>query len=392
MSESTVTDAKALSTSDIPTKILHVCTAGITARVFLLPVMLRLRDEGYDVWCACTGDADSRSVADAGIPFFPVSISRSISLRDIISVFQLYRFIRKQRFTLVHTHTAKAGFTGRLAAWLAGVPVLVHTAHGLTMHEYLSRPVRAFYTVLERWIGRRTTKFITVTEKIRSDLIRLRVAPPENIVRIYNGIDFTRFSPETVCAEARKNWGVDASACIIGSLSRLVPDKGLEDLIDAFGMVHQTNPEVALVIAGDGTLMETLNARARDLKIDTHVRWLGWRDDVPAVLKAFDIFCLPTLREGFGYVFLEAQAMGVPVVATAIDPLTETMSSEETALLVPPHSPAELAAALVRLINDAGLCRSMAKKAGHTVRERFDQKDQLNAIIALYHRLLVGRI
>jgi len=119
-------------------KILHVCTVGITARTFLLPIFKKLQSEGYNVTFACTDDDDARFVESQGIPFFPVKISRNISVTDLAAIFKLYNFIRKNKFLLVNTHTAKAGFTGRTAAWLARVPVIIHTAHGLVVHKYLS--------------------------------------------------------------------------------------------------------------------------------------------------------------------------------------------------------------------------------------------------------------
>jgi glycosyltransferase involved in cell wall biosynthesis len=359
---------------------------GITARVFLLPVLKRLQEEGYRVWLACTDDDDARYVAAAGIPFYPVTISRKISVRDLVSTWRLYRFIRKHTFDAVNTHTAKAGFTGRLAARLARVPCIIHTAHGLTVHEYLSRPVRALYAFLERWIGKRTTAFITVTDKIRNDLVSHGISQPDNTYRIYNGIDFSRFSRDVVINAVRSTWGIADNAVVIGAVSRLVPDKGLEDLLDAFARLDTGNDKAILVLAGDGDLRSTLETRASDVGIRDRIRFLGWRNDIPAVLSGFDIFCLPTLREGFGYVFLEAQAMGLPVVATNIAPLTETMA--DTAVLVNPRSPAELSRALSRLISDKGQRNRLAAAGMQRVREQFNQQTQLGAIVELYRKLL----
>jgi glycosyltransferase involved in cell wall biosynthesis len=359
---------------------------GVTARVFLLPVLKRLQEEGYQVWLACTDDDDARYVAAAGIPFYPVTISRKISLRDIVSTWRLYRLIRKHKFDVVNTHTAKAGFTGRLAAWLARVPCIIHTAHGLTIHEYLSRPVRAFYAFLERWIGKRTTAFITVTDKIRNDLVSHGISQPDNTCRIYNGIDFSLFPGSSDAHTVRSGWDIPENAVVVGAVSRLVPDKGLEDLLDAFARLNTEFPDAVLVIAGDGELRSALETRASDAGTSGNIRFLGWRNDIPAVMSGFDIFCLPTLREGFGYVFLEAQAMGTPVVATKIDPLTETMA--DAAVFVSPHSPAELSRALSNLISDTDHRNRLAIAGRQRVREKFDQRNQLDEIVELYGKLL----
>ncbi len=153
MSASIPTSAKASSTSERRVALLQVCTVGITARAFLLPLLQRLQRDGYDVWLACTDDADARWVAGHGIPFFPVTISRRISPRDLCAIVRLYRFIRQRRFLIVNTHTSKGGFVGRVAAWLARVPCIIYTAHGYTVHAFQPRLVQWFYTLLDNWIG-----------------------------------------------------------------------------------------------------------------------------------------------------------------------------------------------------------------------------------------------
>ena len=367
-------------------KVLHVTTVGVTARVFLLPLLSRLQQEDYDVQLACTPDEDAAVVAGKGIPFFPCRISRVIAPADIAAVMRLRRFIRRENFQLVHTHTAKAGFVGRLAAWLAGVPCIVHTYHGMPIHPYQPRIVSWFYTRLERWVGRRTTHFIAVTDKIAADIVRLGISDENRVTRIYNGLDFARFTPAPGVErrQLRQQWEIPDDALVIGTVSRLVPHKGLEDLLDTFARVLKTHASAVLVVAGAGELRNQLGQRAQQLGIAAHIKWLGWQDNVPRALTGFDVFCLPTLREGFGYVFLEAQAAGVPVVATRIDPLTETMREGETALLVEPHDPEALAAALRLLLNDPALRSRLADKAGERVHACFDQRTQLDEIMRLY--------
>jgi len=369
--------------------VLHICTVGITARVFLIPIFKRLQAEKYDITFACTDDADARFVEDQNIPFFPVTISRKISFSDLFAAFRLYRFIKRKKFQVVNTHTAKAGFVGRFAAWLAGVPCIIHTAHGLTVHEYQNNFKNSIYGILERWIGKKTTFFIAVTEKVKKELINQKIASAEKITVIHNGIDLLFFSPELVklnkTDELRHLWGADNKTIVIGTLSRIVPHKGLEDLIDALGLILKQRKNIQLVIAGDGELKKSLQARAKNLGISEKINWLGWQTGVPEVLSCFDIFSLPTLREGFGYVFLEAQAMGIPVVASNIEPLTETLGS--SAMLVPPQSPNQLADALLNLIDDENFRKELRIKGIENVKQHFDQQNQCNEIINFYKNL-----
>ena len=370
--------------------ILHVCTVGITARVFLLPIFKKLQNEGFDVTFVCTDDEDARFVEAQGIPFYPVKISRSISISDISAIIRLYKFIKKNNFVLVNTHTAKAGFAGRTAAWLAKIPLIIHTAHGLVVHENLSSIKRTIYKFLERWIGKKTSAFIVVTDKVGEELIKTGIAEKNKIHRIYNGINLDDFSKlnESSRTNSREKFNIRNDETVIGTLSRLVPDKGLKDLIKAFALIHESNPKTKLVIAGAGPLKDELVTLTEKLKINDNVIFIGWQNDVPQTLSLFDIFCLPTLREGFGYVFLEAQAAGIPVIATKISPLTETMHDGESAILVPPNSPEEISTAIQKILGDESLRTRLTENGLKNVRERFDQKNQLNEIVKLYNSLL----
>lgn len=371
-------------------RILHVCAVGITARAFLLPVLRELRREGYEVWLACSDDNDARYVAAQGIPYFPVHISRRISLWDAASVLRLSRFICARRFHVVVGHTSKGAFVGRLAAWIARVPYIVYTVHGFLIHEQW-KPVRMVYRAIERWLGRRTNLFVTVTQRVRDYLIEQGIAPREAIVTIYNGIDVGRFSRTRVAEGPRQEllarWGVPPGSVVIGTLSRLVAGKGLEDLLRAYARMREQCRESVLVIGGDGELRGALEELAARLGIEAGVRFIGWQEDVPAVLSCFDIFCLPTLREGFGYAFMEAQAMGIAVVATRIEPLTETMVDGETALLVRPRDIEGLAGALARCVRDGALREKLGRSGRARVQELFSLERQLAATRELYRRI-----
>ena len=373
-------------------KILHICTVGITARAFLLPIFKKLQSEGYDLTFACTDDADARFVESQGVPFFPVKISRKISPTDLFAIFKLYKFIKKNNFDVVNTHTAKAGFVGRTAAWLARSPLIIHTAHGLVVHENLSRLKKFIYKFLEKWIGKKTDAFIVVTDKVGEELVKAGIAEKNKIHRIYNGIDLEKFAAvKNISREnLKQKFKISNNDFIIGTLSRLVSDKGLEDLISAFKIIREKNPKTKLVVAGDGPLKNSLIQLAENLGIKNYVFFIGWQDDVPGTLALFDVFCLPTLREGFGYVFLEAQAAGIPVVATKIEPLTETMQDGISALLVPTRSPEEIASAILKIIEDEQLKKTLIENGNKNVGERFNQKDQLNQITELYNKLLAS--
>lgn len=369
-------------------RILHICTVGVTARVFLLPVFSHLVAHGFDVHFACTDDEDARYVANQkGISFFPVKIPRSISPRDAIATQSLVHYIRKHNFPIVNTHTSKAGFVGRLAAVRARTPCIIHTAHGTSFHPYRHQLINRFYLSLERWIAQRTHAFIAVTDTIKNTFIENNITTEDKISTIPNGIDITTFSPDTFTdndtCSLRDDWTVPHDATVVCAVSRLVPHKGLENLIDAFVQLNSTHANAYLVIAGDGPLANELKNRV-PRTLHTHIKWLGWHTDIAPILYASDIFCLPTLREGFGYVFLEAQAMKKPVVTSRIAPLTETMIENETALFVPPHSTHELQDALEKLITNPKLRKELGSKGRQRVIENYTQQQQLESLTAFY--------
>ncbi|MBR5901728.1 glycosyltransferase [bacterium] len=312
-------------------KVLEITTVGITARAFLIPLFQELQDQGFAVTYASTPDFDALETSKAaGVPFFPVSISRSISPRDIISFWKLYRFIKSEKFDIVHTHTAKAGFVGRMAARMAGVPVILHTAHGLTVHPGLSKFKKKLYLFLERFAARRTKKFICVTKLVEDSLVEQGITEREKCVVIPNFAG-PSYDPENIDSKRRgalqNRLNLPPDSFLLMCASRLVDDKGLEESVSA---LHDLPGNVFLALAGDGPNKEKLQKLAALLQVEKRVRFLGWVDtfDMPALLSLCDVFISGTKREGFGVGIIEAQAMGLPVITSRIRPITDLLDPE----------------------------------------------------------------
>src|SRR5439155_2366349 len=184
-------------------KVLHICTIPLTARVFIAPVAHYLRARGYEVAVACSGDeaADGPGLAagqeQVGCPLYEVSIPRTVRpLADLRAVGQLYRLVRRLRPDIVHTQTSKAGVIGRIAARLAGTPIIIHTAHAFPFHPYLSAPVRWAYIMMERWAADWADLIMVDTESVRAEGLRHRIVrDPSKIVTVPMGIDLKKFSP-----------------------------------------------------------------------------------------------------------------------------------------------------------------------------------------------------
>src|SRR5437660_916782 len=193
--------------SDTPTsrpiRVLHICTVLLTARVFIAPLLRHLAGRGYDVAVACSGiEAEDGPGLSAdweliGCPIYSVIIPRTIRpLADLRAVWQLYRLIRRLQPAIVHTQTSKAGVVGRLAAWLARTPVVIHTAHAFPFHPYLSAMVWWAYVMIERWAARLADLIMVDTESVRADGLRYRIVrDPAKLVTVPMGIDLKKFSP-----------------------------------------------------------------------------------------------------------------------------------------------------------------------------------------------------
>lgn len=386
--------------SDRPIRVLHVCTILLTARVFIAPVVRHLQSVGYEVAIACSSEeaADAPGLlADIeadGCQLFSVPISRQIRpTSDLLAIYKLYRVIKRFEPQIIHTQTSKAGIVGRIAAWLAGVPVIVHTAHAFSFHPYLPPVVYWFYVFIEKWAGRFSDVILVDTDSVRDDGLRHRVVmDPRKLVTIPMGIDLKKFSPSL---EGNSNilevLGITPQSIVVGTIARLVPDKGLDCFIKMASLVLTQCQGVIFLIVGDGPLRQTLELQAGDLGIGSSVIFAGHRSDVPELLNAMDVFVLPTLREGFGVVFAEAMAMKKPVVGSMIGPVAEVVEDGVTGFLVPPQSAEQFAERVVQLLCDGTKRKTFGEAGRRRVEARFSEAHMCVQIEKQYQVLLASK-
>jgi glycosyltransferase involved in cell wall biosynthesis len=279
-----------------------------------------LQEHGCDV-AVCTSVprvADVFERAGCDIVSVPGMDREIRPWHDLSSLRTLTRICRRERFTVVHTHTSKAGFVGRAAARLAGVPVVIHTAHGFAFHEASSKSATAFYAILERIAARWSDRLITVSEFHRSWALRLNIAGAERIVTIRNGIAPARVVASRDPDEVRHELGIEASELVLVSAARLAPQKGLETLVKAFALVTRRETSAQLLVVGEGPLRSELESQAQLAGVSHKVRFLGFRSDVADILNASDIAVAPSRWEGLSISVLEAMAARKPVIASDI--------------------------------------------------------------------------
>ena len=319
------------------------------------------------------------------------SLRRQINpWRDLVSFWQLYRLFRGERPDVVHTHSSKAGILGRAAARLAGVPVIVHTIHGMSFHRNQCLTLNAMYVLLERMAARWTHALISVADAMTEQSLAARVAPPEKFTTIRSGMEVEAFLADNGGREAaRAELGIGADEFVIGKIARLFELKGHEDVLRAAPAVLRRFPSVRFLFVGDGVLKSRLQALAAELGIGDRVTFAGLvePDRIPAMIKAMDLIVHASLREGLARVLPEALISGRPVVSYDIDGAREVVVNGETGFLVPPRSIEGLAQAMTRVLSDPDAAGRTARRGRQRFTDQFRAETMVRRIAALYRRL-----
>jgi len=272
-------------------------------------------------------------------------------------------------FDLVHTHSAKAGALGRLAARRAGVPVIVHSFHGFPFHEFQSRLVRHGLLTIERRLARFTDYFLTDGTVVAAEAVRLKLAAPERIRAIASPIDAIPSVSEAGRRAARVTLGIPQSAHVVGTAARLEAQKAPRDMVEAISALRR--PDVYMVWIGDGNLRAETERLIRKRGLEDRFLLLGDRSDVPELLPAFDVFALSSLYEGLPCAAVEAMTCGIPVVATAVNSVPEIVIPGKTGLVARPGDPASLSRALAYVLDHPAEAARMAEAARLHVGDRF---------------------
>ena len=334
-----------------------------------------------------------REAGEEGVKVIAVpSLVRRISpFKDLATLVFLWRLMIRERPSVVHTHTSKAGMLGRLAASLAKVPLKVHTPHGHVFYGHFNPVVSRLFLLLERIMSRITDCTVALTEGERKDYMRFSVSDPDRTVTIHSGVDIVFFRDTVKDVEAiRRSLAIGPKELVVGTVGWLLPIKGPMYLLRAMARVWQTYPDTRLVFAGKGELERALKKEAQEMGASDRVLFLGWRDDIPEVMHMMDVFVLPSLNEGMGRVLVEAMAAGRPVVASNIGGIPDLVSHGENGLLVPAGDVAALARGIRSLLANSAQRKELGEQGKKTA-DRYGLDLMLTKIDRLYARLLRQR-
>ena len=374
-------------------KLLQIITqsefGGAQKYVYYLATCLP--KDRYEVAVACgTGGLLIPKLRQAGIEVIPIPnlVGRPEidPVRDSLAFLDLLRLIHRRRPHIVHTNSTKAGFWGRLAAKLAGVPVIIFTAHGFFLYEpFWTKSMRFFYTLIERLGGICSDIVIAVSEADKLKMVKHKIVRPDKLVVVHNGLQVNPVD------EVPTDLGLFDGDRIVGTVANFYPIKGLQFFIRAAERVKDVFPGTKFVVVGDGLLRPELERLTAELGLDSCVLFLGQRDDVPQILPLFDVFVLPSVKEGLPYALLEAMAAAKPVVATAVGGVPEVVVDGQTGLLVPPRDPEALAQAIITLLRNPGRARAMGEAGRQRVLEHFTVERMVAETERVYQALLVRK-
>jgi lipopolysaccharide/colanic/teichoic acid biosynthesis glycosyltransferase/glycosyltransferase involved in cell wall biosynthesis len=362
-------------------KVLFVTSVDITVEKFLIPLLNRLKNEGFEVHVACSKGKYTPDIEARGFIVHNILIERRINpLSNLRSLWNLYLLMRKERFQIVHVHTPIASVLGRIAAWMARVPITVYTVHGFYFHENTNRLIRKAMVWLERILCKITTIVFTVSSEDAQTAIKEKICPEKKVKWISNGIDINRFNIRTDSGMMRLKYGLTPDNKVVGFVGRFVEEKGIINLLEAIQQVVKLIPDAKLLIVGekeesdrDKKTGKIITSIVNQGGLSSHVIFTGFIEDVPEVLSVMDVFVLPSYREGLPISILEAMACGKPVIATNIRGCREEVIPEKTGLLVPVNDSKSLADAIVRLLSNEKLARQMGITGRRQVEEFFDE-------------------
>jgi glycosyltransferase involved in cell wall biosynthesis len=322
----------------------------------------------------------------------PSLVRRISPWHDLVATLRLRRVMRDGRYDIVHTHSSKAGILGRIAARFAGVPVIVHTAHGWGFNDHQPWYLYWLYVVLERVCAPFTGAIIVVGAPNREKGLALGIGRPEQYRLIRSGIEVQVYRDVRVSRDdARRRLGLPRDAFVIGSVGRLEGQKAPLDLLAAFVPVAAERPETHLVYVGDGFWRGELEAAIARAGLQGRVHLAGLRRDVPELLRAFDVFALASRWEGLPRVFPQAMAAGLPIVATRVDGAPDAVTPGENGWLVEVGDTAAMSRCLRALACDPAMARRMGA-AGRARVDEFAVERMVEALAELYATLSANRV
>lgn len=376
-------------------RILHIIRpAEGGMRGHLLALAEGLKKSGYDIEVACPGDtALAREIQAQGLAVHYINLVGPLNpVIDCQCMIQLHKIMRQGEYDIIHFHGAKAGLVGRIAAISARCPRTVLTVHNFIIYDEVPLVKKILFKYGEMLMSRVTSRFITVSEALKADLIDNYQIKAEYITPVYNGIDTEKYSQRWDNAGLKSEWGIDPAKYVIGTVARMAPQKGLQYLLEAVALIKKIDPrragEIVCVVAGDGPLQAELAKQATELGIGNEVIFPGFIHNVPGFLACLDTFAIPSVAEGLSITTIEAMAAGLPVVASRVGGLPELVVEGVTGYLVEPRSSTALAQAILQIVGEPKKARFMGENGRALACRSFSTESMISNTCKVYDQVL----
>ena len=323
--------------------------------------------------------------------FIPELLRNIHPLRDLLCLLRLFLLFRSKKYDIVHTHSSKAGIIGRLAAFLAGVPVIVHTIHGLPFHPYEKKWVNRLYIFLEWLCSKVTCKIIVVSDQMRIKALEKKVGQPSQYQTVFSGMRLEEFlEAGKLRSRVRSELGIPEEAIVIGKIARLFPLKGHEFILKIAGDLVAREPRILFLWVGDGILKESYLEQIKALGLEKHFIFTGLvkPDSIPGYLSAMDFLVHVSLREGLARVLPQALAAGVPLVSFDIDGARDIIKDGVNGFLVPAEDSEGLKSRLLELIQNPLLAEQFNKTGKQVVDPFFRDTYMVQELLKVYRGCL----
>jgi len=299
-------------------------------------------------------------------------------------IYDLFKLMKDKKIRILRTHKYRSNFYGRPAAWLAGVPVIISSEHNI----YIDKEFRYGRRIVNHLLSRITDKMIAVSDAIGNDIVKYDWIEPSKVQVIRNGVDTEKFSGVKETDLLRKELLLNRGEIVLGFTGRLVVNKGLKYLIDAAVLLKEQMVNFKILIIGKGSLFDELKEMAKSKDVLDKIVFAGERRDIPALLSCFDVYVLPSIKEGLPNALLEAMAAGKPIVATTVGGIPEIIEHGINGLLVPPGDAGSLAKAIKKLIDDSRQAGKLGLAARQSVLNNHSIKATARTWQTLYLSLL----
>lgn len=386
-----------------PIRVLRIINRfNVGGPVYNVTYLTKFLPKSYETMliggCATSTEQDATYILESqGVEYEKLeSMSRSIRFfNDLRTFFVLIKLIKSYKPTIVHTHASKAGALGRIAAKIMGVPVIVHTYHGHVFQGYFNPLVTKVVILLERFLGRLSTKIITISPEQQQEIVyKFNIIPVEKTIVIPLGFDLKRFEEsQTKRDELRNELGISDRQRAVAIVGRLAPIKNHRLFIDAAALVLREYPnEFIFYVVGDGELKTEIKSYIENTHpiVNKNLVFTSWIADMTTLYPAMDMVCLTSINEGTPVSLIEAQASGVPVISTNVGGVKDIVQANETGVIMEGNTAEELAKHLIQLHLNSSLRMKMSQNARNFVKEKFTYQRLVDDMDRLYKNLLAN--